>query len=496
MFVKLSTVIGEYKAGDIVEVDEAIGRAYVTAGHAVESNEAARSDAEFEKRIAAATKSIKDELMEQMRSVNAGAKSNGPPSGAMKFDDQGVPFDGAVEAVSSPADRDMTGRTAKHGLGEIIGLIGRMHREVPSSERDYADKRLTEFYKLDRISNFHTTDLSSVSRAGTESMSGGAGYGYLVKPEYLAGYFEVAMEDSVFAPFCRQLPVGATNEIKWPALNQFFQPAVGQTAAAAGIRVFRKGEVTQRQAMDAQVNELTFKIEDLTGLTSFSRDLIADNFISSTAIVQDMFLRAMAYTVDFESVNGDSAGKLIGFRNSAALLTASRTTSSKITLEDLQKMMALFHQASYKRSMFVAHQSCYTELLTLKYGTSGVPAFIPNASIGQDSPFSAIAGNGETGDNKFAAHGTLLGKPIRFTTDKLEALGTSGDIVLVDPYMYGIATRQGVEVGVSEHFNFDTDKITYRFKMRNAGQSLWSGPYHSTTPSGVDYKTSPFVQLS
>lgn len=501
MFVKLNTVIGDHKPGDIYEVSDEVGRAFIAAGHAVESNEIERSDAEFKRQLAAATQVLRDELAEQMRGVvgvakSGGAKSGGPPSGAMKFDDQGVPFDGAVQATESPADRDVTGRAAKQGLGEIISLIGRMRNQVPTAEREYADKRLTQFYKLDRIADFHTTDLASVSRAGTESMSGGTGYGYLIKPEYLAGYFEVAMEDSVFAPFCRQLPVNATNEIKWPALNQYFQPAIGQTAAAAGIRVFRKGEVTQRQAIDAQINELVFKIEDLTGLTSFSRDLIADNFLSSTAIVQDMFLRAMAYTVDFESINGNSAGKLIGFRNSPALLTQSRTTPGKITLDDIQKMIAVFHQACYKRAMFIAHQSCFTELLTLRYGTSGVPAFLPNASINQSSPFSAIAGTGETGNGMFASHGTLIGKPIRFTTDKLEALGTAGDIVLVDPYMYGIATREGVEVGVSEHFQFDTDKITLRFKIRNAGQSLWTGPYHSTTPSGVDYKTSPFVQLA
>lgn len=496
MFVKLNTVVGEHKSGDIVDVDEAIGRAYVAAGHAVESSEAARSDAEFEKRLATATQSIKDELMEQMRAVNAGVKGKGPPGGKVKFGADGVEFDGSVDHTESPADRDVNGRAVRGGLGEIIGLIGRMHPRVPSAEREHADSRLTQFYKLDRIADFHTTDLASVSRAGTESMSGGTGYGYLIKPEYLAGYFEVAMEDSIFAPFCRQLPVGATNEIKWPALNQFFQPAIGQTAAAAGVRVFRKGEITQRQAIDASLKEITFKIEDLTGFTSFSRDLIQDNYISAVAIVQDMFLRAMAYTVDFESINSSSAGKLIGVRNSPALLTATRANANTIRLGDLQAMMAVFHQASYRRSMFLAHQSCYTELLTIKYGASGVPAFIPNASIDQSSPFSAIEGTSETGDMKFASHGTLLGKPIRFTTDKLEQLGTVGDIMLVDPYMYGIATRQGVEVGVSEHFNFDTDQISYRFKMRNAGQSLWTGPYHSTTPSGADYKTSPFVQLS
>jgi HK97 family phage major capsid protein len=96
-------------------------------------------------------------------------------------------------------------------------------------------------------------------------------------------------------------------------------------------------------------------------------------------------------------------------------------------------------------------------------------------------------------DLKYKAMGTLLGLPIRFT-EKVPALGTTGCLSLIDPTQYGTADRQGLEVGISEHFLFDTDQIAFRFKIRNDGQPLWLAPYTSADAAAT--KFSPFVQLS
>lgn len=496
MFVKLISDVAAHKAGSVIdEPNETVARGYIAAGLAEESDHGAHLGNIVDSKLAAATAPILEAVEKLKRSLVDNVPSKGaPPPPA---EDKGVEFDGDVEATESPADRGVDGKAIARGFGEIVGLIGRTAPSIPVEHRTHADQRLTEFYKLDRVSDFHDANLSKrgapVSRAGTESMVGGSGYGYFVKPELMGSYFEIAMEDSLIEPFVAQIPVGATNEAKWLALDQYFIPGIGQTASASGIRVFRKGEITQRASSDAVLREILFKIADLTGITSLSRDLIADNYISAASTIQNLFMRALAFTKDFEFINGDGVGKPTGIRKSNALLTATRKSANKIQLEDLQAMQAIFHQSRAKSSMYIAHQSCFTELLTLKFG-SGLPAFLPNASIDQTSSFSLIAGTSSS-DTKFQSHGTLLGKPIRFTTDKLEVLGTVGDIMLVDPSQYGVADRQGVEIGVSDQFQFDTDQITYRFKLRNDGKSLWTGPYNSTSPSGANYKTSPYVQL-
>jgi HK97 family phage major capsid protein len=492
MFVKLLSNVADHKAGAILSVDDAVARSYIDAKLAEESSQDAHIEAMVGAQIARATEALKDDLGEIARKFSS-APSNGPPSKGLKFDENGVPFDGTVEGTESPADRGADGKAIERGLGEIVSLIGRTSTKAPADVQRHADQRLTEVFKLERVSDFNGKG-QDIARTGTESLSGGAGYGYLVKPERLAGYFEIAMEDSLIEPFVRNIPVGATDNVLWPALDQNFIPGIGQTASAAGIRVFRKGEITRRQPSDAQIREIQFKIADLTGYTALSRDLIADNYISSVAIVQDLFLRALAFTKDFEYVNGDGVGRPMGIRKSNALLTATRKAANKICLEDLQSMMAIFHQGRARSSMWIAHQSCFTELANVKFGGTNAPAFLPNASIDQTSAVSLVSGSSSS-DVRFVTQGTLLGRPIRFTTDKLELLGTPGDIMLVDASSYGVASRQGVEIGVSDQFLFDTDQIAYRFKIRNDAKSLWTSAYNSTTPSGGNFKTSPFVQL-
>jgi hypothetical protein len=44
-------------------------------------------------------------------------------------------------------------------------------------------------------------------------------------------------------------------------------------------------------------------------------------------------------------------------------------------------------------------------------------------------------------------------------------------------YGYGIATRTGLEMGMSEHFLFSTDQIAVRWKLRNDAKPLLRGPY-------------------
>lgn len=491
MFVKLISDIGQHKAGAVIDVAEGIARGYIAAELAEESDAGSHLNSIVDQRLAAATAPITTALDELKRSIQSGDHNKAPRSKGMKFDEDGVPFNETVEATESPADRGPGGKPLQRNLGEIMGLLYRTRSSASQHERDHADQALVETFKLERTWD-SSPKSDAVSRAGSESLSGGSAYGYFVKPELLGGYFEIAMEDSLIEPYAFNVPVGTTNEVHWPALDQFFAPGIGQTSATAGIQVFYKGEAYQRQASDAKLREVDFKIVDQTGYTQISRDLVADNYISAATVLQSLFLKAMAYKTDYVFLNGNGVGQPAGIRQSPALLTATRATATKIQLVDLQNMLAAFDMSCLKNAMWIAHQATYTQLLNIRDGNN--LAFQPNSLITQASALSAIAGTKSAG-MKYQAAGTLLGIPIRFTTEKLETVGT-GDIMLIDPTQYGVANRSGIEMAVSEQFLFDTDQIAYRWKRRHDGKSLWLGPRQSTSPSGTIYKTSPFVQLS
>ena len=95
-------------------------------------------------------------------------------------------------------------------------------------------------------------------RTGTESLSGGATYGFAVKPEWYGSLFEIPIEQQAFVSGAFQVPVGNALEFKWPALDQYKAPTtaggVTQSAIYAGFQLFYKGEITQRTYSDAALD--------------------------------------------------------------------------------------------------------------------------------------------------------------------------------------------------------------------------------------------------
>jgi HK97 family phage major capsid protein len=79
-----------------------------------------------------------------------------------------------------------------------------------------------------------------------------------------------------------------------------------------------------------------------------------------------------------------------------------------------------------------------------------------------------------------------------FITEKLPAVGTAGDIVLMDPSLYVIGDRQQLEVAASEHVNFLKNQMTWRVVERLDGQP-WMDKYITLQDNSTT--VSPFVVL-
>jgi hypothetical protein len=77
-------------------------------------------------------------------------------------------------------------------------------------------------------------------------------------------------------------------------------------------------------------------------------------------------------------------------------------------------------------------------------------------------------------------------------TELLPTRGTSGDVLLVDPAYYACGVRSEMQIDCSPHYLFPADQLTYRLKMRGAGQPQIAAPI---TLSDGTTEVSPFVQL-
>ncbi len=78
-------------------------------------------------------------------------------------------------------------------------------------------------------------------------------------------------------------------------------------------------------------------------------------------------------------------------------------------------------------------------------------------------------------------------------TEKVPALGTKGDVMLIDPSLYVIGDRMMLEITASEHANFVKNQMTWRFVQRVDGR-----PWLDNVITLQDGTTtvSPFVVLN
>jgi HK97 family phage major capsid protein len=105
---------------------------------------------------------------------------------------------------------------------------------------------------------------------------------------------------------------------------------------------------------------------------------------------------------------------------------------------------------------------------------------------------SAAAGVGWLDNLRDKMPMQLLGLPVCIS-EKLPALGTAKDVLLVDFQHYLIGDRQQVEVAYSEHFKFTNNQGTWRFVHRVDGQPWLRG---SITLSDATSTVSPYVFLT
>ncbi len=506
-FVEFTSDVGSWKAGHIEALKPSVARGLIEAGQAKESDSLAYMRASLD---AANDKRFAD-LKDEIRAIGTKGEPKGPPTGG-----GGVNFEKI--STGTPA---FEAKEHNRNFTDVLRCIHAVQAKgAPAEMRTWAENRLRHVYSDEQIEykydeetgkfNSHVTrnleggGTETIIRTGTDSLGGGATYGYSIKPNYLGDLFRIARESEVFASATRAVPMPNGIETKYPALGQYSAPTVSaqgviQPAVFGGITLSYVGETTLRPESDAVMEEIAFKAVDMVGATSFSRDYIVDNFIAMDSIVTGMFGDAMAWMEDWMCIRGPGGGVgPQGYFNSAAAILGgpnsnAREDATDIRSEDLGWMLS--HLAPCPNPRWIAHRSTIPKLFILN-NSAGTPVFQPNASIVQSDPLS-IMSKSNNGAAVYSTAGMLLGLPI-FFTEKVPQLGSVGDISLVCPNQYGLAERESFEVGMSEHFYFSTDKIAYRFKKRHDGRSLWRAPYidasNLATPAS-GWTISPWVIL-
>ncbi len=489
MFVQiLKEVPGQpHKVGDVLEFPDAVGRGYIDpeSGYAKEVSVADHLRSQQIAQFNELKGDVQRAITEAVKPLRAH-----PPAYQ--------PVHQGEYVGTTAAERDRS----KVGLGEIVRCLywRKAHGDderVSDSMAKYAHEKLDRVWKLSRSSWQDNSDQNvtaenplGISRDGSESTNGAPTYGYLVRPEFAGDVFMIEPESDVFVN-TKQIPVGATNEYHYPALDQYSSTTPTRTSNYfAGVVLGRKPEDVSRGLADAKISEIEFKLTDLTGMTKISRDLLADSFVPIDGFVTELFRRAYKWRRDWDFINGTGAGEPLGILQAGCLVKVTRDTASHIVYEDISGMMAKLHPSCWAGAYWIANLTTITDLMAIKnHATNYV--YQPNSLVGQWMTPSLVRQGGPGVGFGAAFQGTLEGLPVKFT-EKVPALGTSGDLCLVHNPSYGEATRQSLEIGMSEHRYFETDQVAIRFKLRNDGKPMWKSYF-----TGADGNTySPFIGIS
>jgi len=295
--------------------------------------------------------------------------------------------------------------------------------------------------------------------------------GFLVPEQFMNEVAQVRLERSVVRGSGARVINMNSNILKMPALN------VASNAAGSifgGVAAYWTGEAETKTPSAPKFKQITLEANKLIGYVESSDELNNDAIVSMGGLLQDLFAQTIAFEEDVAFLTGNGVGKPLGILNAPATIAETRTTASRVGTVDLVKMLARSY-GSLSSKVWVINQSVLPEIYKLKDENSNY-ILLPGSS-------SNIAG---------ALPQTIYGIPV-VVSEKLPALGTSGDILLADMSYYLIGDRQQLTVDESIHVKFQTDEKSWRFVSRVAGQP-WIDS--AITPRAGGSTLSPFVKLT
>jgi HK97 family phage major capsid protein len=227
----------------------------------------------------------------------------------------------------------------------------------------------------------------------------------------------------------------------------------------------------------ATFGRLALEAWKLTAFANVPNELIDDSAVSFEAFIRSTFPQALAWFADDAFCRGAGAGMPQGFLNAQAAVSVAAEAgqaTNTIVWENIVKMYSRMLPQSLGSAVWVVSPDTFPELATmaLSVGTGGGPVWLNNGVGGPPA--------------------TILGRPV-VISEKMQTLGTAGDINFVDFGYYLIGDRQAMTVSSSEHYRFQNGETSFKFVERLDGRPWLQS---AITPRNSGPTLSPFVKLA
>jgi HK97 family phage major capsid protein len=297
--------------------------------------------------------------------------------------------------------------------------------------------------------------------------------GFLIPEEFRSDMLLVALETSLIRSRATVIPMGS-QRVSIPMVDS----TTDATSVFGGIICTWVDEATQPTEVQGKFGAVALDAKKLMAYVQAPNELVADA-PAFGGYLDAQLPQAISFYEDAAFMAGSGVGEPLGFVNCPAAVIAAATSgqgANTIVVENLAAMFSRMLPSSLSRAVWLASIDTFPQLSLMAV----------QGAIGNSSP--VWMNNGVVG----APPVSIYGRPVYFT-EKLSTLGTTGDIVFVDPAFYLIGDRQAMQATASPHVAFNKDMTAYKIIERLDGRPWLQS---AITPKNAGPTLSAFVQLS
>ncbi len=323
----------------------------------------------------------------------------------------------------------------------------------------------------DRLEKEYGSQFNSWQKAALAEASGVAG-GYIVPPDFYQQLLAINAEQNTFRQRAFVQPM-ASATLQFPYLDITTVQAGGVSPFFGGVQAYWTAEAQTRTETEPQFKMMELKANELSGYSVSSNVLLDDAAFGLEKFLMTLFGAALAWFEEYAYLQGNGVGKPLGVLNANAAIQVTRNTAGHFYFSDIANMLAKLLPGSYTRAVWYVSPTGVSDLIQLKDGANRAIFLSIDQGVTKPPVWK------------------LLNLPV-VITEKLPALGTTGDVMLVDPSLYVIGDRMQLEIAASQHVNFLKNQMTWRFVQRVDGQPWMDKP---VTLQDGSSQVSPFVIL-
>lgn len=305
----------------------------------------------------------------------------------------------------------------------------------------------------------------------------GADGGFYVPMQYYADLMDSSLQQEAIRPNATIIPMTSAS-VQVPMFD-----LSNRSTGIATMEGTLTAEGATGTTQKPKVRTIDMTARKIQVLVPTTLELLNDAPQLFTSLLKQHMADALAQTLDSWFISGNGAGVPLGILNAPCLVSVAKDTNqvaATITPTNLAGMVSRLSAGSWSRAQWLVSPSALAQLFTITTviknvaGAENVGGFGPNWFTSNP-------------DGSF----TLLGRPL-IVSDRCQALGTKGDILLCDMRSYLVGIRQNAELAVDNSIGFKESEVWFRLNCRVDGQPALAAPI---TPRVGSATLSTFVAL-